>query len=72
MKNVVFETSENQMVLKINRKGFDERYLFSLLKRLQIEELAQKSDFDPSIENIADQIKQEWWDRNGEDFLKGV
>lgn len=72
MKNVVFETSENQMVLKINRKGFDERYLFSLLKRLQIEELAQKSDFDPSVENIADQIKQEWWDRNGEDFLKGV
>ena len=60
------------MVLKINKKGFDESYLISLLKRLQLEELAQKSDYDVNILSIAEQINQEWWERNEYSFLKGV
>jgi len=72
MKNLVIENKGNQMVLKINKKGFDENYLISLLKRLQVEELAQKSDFDPDILSIAEQINQDWWDKNEDRFLKGV
>lgn len=72
MKNLVIENKGDQMVLKINKKGFDENYLISLLKRLQVEELAQKSDFDPDILSIAEQINQDWWDKNEDRFLKGV
>jgi len=72
MKNLVIENKGDQMILKINRKGFDENYLISLLKRLQVEELAQKSDYNSDILTIAEQINQDWWDKNGENFLKGV
>lgn len=72
MKNLVIENKGNQVILKINKKGFDENYLISLLKRLQVEELAHKSDYHPDILSIAEQINQDWWDKNGEHFLKGV
>jgi hypothetical protein len=72
MKNLVIENNEDQMILKINKKGFDEYYLISLIKRLQLEELAQKSEFNSDIYSIAEQINQDWWDKNQEQFLKGV
>ena len=72
MENLVIENRGNQMILKLNKKGFDENYLISLVKRLQIENLAQKSGFKSNILSIAEQINQDWWNLNGEKFLKGV
>lgn len=72
MKNLVIENRGSQMILKLNKKSFDESYLISLIKRLQIEELAQKSEFTSDIIGIAEQINQDWWDNNGEQFLKGI
>jgi len=60
------------MILKLNKKGFDENYLIALVKRLQMESLAQKAGFDTSILSIAEEINQEWWNENGDEFLKGV
>jgi hypothetical protein len=72
MKNLTIENKGNQMIVKLNRKGFDENYLISLVKRLQIEELAQKSKFDSDILSIAEQINQDWWDNNADKFLEGI
>ena len=72
MKNIEIKNEGNQMILKLNKEGFDENYLISLVKRLQIEELAQKSEFNSDILSIAEQIDQDWWDENGEEFLKGI
>ena len=72
MKNLIIENKGNQMILTINKKGFDENYLISLLKRLQVEELAQKSEFNEDILNVAEQINQDWWDKNGEEFLNRI
>ena len=58
------------MIVKLNKKGFDENYLLFLVKRLQAEELVQKSGFTSDILDVAEQINQEWWDKNGEDFLE--
>jgi hypothetical protein len=44
--------------------------LISLVKRLQIEELAQESDFNPGILSMAEQINQDWWNKNSEKFPK--
>ena len=72
MDNLVIENKGDQMVLKLNKKGFDDNYLISLVKRLQLESLAQKSGFNSSILSVAEQINQDWWDENGEKFLKEV
>jgi len=60
MENLVIENEGNQMILKLNRKVFNENYLISLVKRLQVENLAQKSGFRPDILSIAEQINQDW------------
>jgi len=72
MDNLVIENKGDQMVLKLNKKGFDDNYLISLVKRLQLESLAQKSGFNSSILSIAEQINQDWWDENGQKFLEEV
>lgn len=72
MKNLIIENKGDQMILKLNKKGFDENYLISLVKRLQMESLAQKSGFNSSILGVAEQINQDWWNENGEEFLKEV
>ena len=72
MDNLVIENKGDQMVLKLNKKGFDENYLISLVKRLQMESLAQKSGFNSTILSVAEQINQDWWNENGETFLNEV
>lgn len=72
MENLVIENKGNQMILKLNKKGFDENYLITLVKRLHMESLAQKSGFSTSILNVAEQINQDWWIENGEKILKDV
>jgi hypothetical protein len=72
MDNLVIENIGDQMVLKLNKKGFDENYLISLVKRLQLESLAQKSGFNSTILSLAEQINQDWWNENGETFLKDI
>ena len=72
MENLVIENKGDEMILKLNKKGFDENYLISLVKRLQMESLAQKSGFNSSILTVAEQINQDWWNENGEKFLTDV
>ena len=72
MENLVIESKGNQMIFKLNKKSFDENYLISLVKRLQMENLAQKSGFSSTILNVAEQINQDWWNENGEKFLKDI
>jgi len=57
------------LILKSRQEGAKINYLISLVKKLQLENLANMADFDSFILNIAEQINQDWWDENGEKFL---
>jgi hypothetical protein len=72
MENLIIENKGDQIILKLNKKGFDENYLISLVKRLQVENFAEKSKFKTDILKIAEQINKDWWEVNGESFLKDV
>jgi hypothetical protein len=72
MENLVIENKGDQMILKLNKKGFDNSYLINLVKRLQVENLVEKSKFSTDVLTVAEQINQDWWEDNGESFLKDV
>jgi len=72
MRNLTIDTKGDKMILTLNRKGFDPNYIIALIKRLKLEELAQKSGFTDSVSALAEDLDQQWWDENGESFLKGV
>lgn len=72
MKSLVIENVDNEMILRLDKRSFDGDYLVSLVKRLQIEELTYKANLSDNILEEAEKINQEWWDKNREDFLKGI
>ena len=72
MESAIIKNRKDQMILTLKKKGFDDAYLISLVKRLQIEELAQKSNFKNDILGFADEINDERWNQHGDKFLKGV
>ena len=72
MENIVIKSNKDELVLKLNRQFFNSNYLIALVKRIQMEEIAQKSEFDPAILDLANEINQSWWEKNGDDFLKDV
>lgn len=72
MRNLKIDTKGDKMILTLNRKGFDQDYLIALIKRLQVEELAQKAGFTGKVEKVADELNQKWWDEHGDSFLTGV
>ncbi len=61
-----------EMFIRIDRNGFDESYLVSLVKRLELEVKAKEAEVSSEISKIADKINTDWWNKNGEDFLKDV
>lgn len=72
MENLVIENKGDQMILKLNKKGFDNSYLIHLVKRLQFENLVDRSKFSTDVLTVAEQINMDWWKNNGENFLKEV
>ena len=72
MNGLSIETIGREMVIRLNKDSFSDIYLLSLIRRLTLEELAKKADFDEKILEIAEEIDQQWWTQNGEEFLKDV
>jgi len=52
----------NELVIRLNRnrEDFSASYLLSLIRRLQLEELAQQAGFDEKVLEIAEEIDQQW------------
>ncbi len=72
MESTIIKNRKDEMILTLKKNKFDDEYLISLVKRLQIEELAQKSNFNSDILGLADKINDEWWNQHGDKFLNGV
>lgn len=72
MENLVIENIGNQLILKLNKKVFDKNFLISIVKKMELENLAIKSEFNQELMNIAEQINRDWWEANGDKFLEGV
>jgi hypothetical protein len=70
MQNIQIENKKNSLVLTINKKGLDRDYLIKLVKRLQTEDLIYKSELNEDILQIAEDVNNDWWNKNKEDFLK--
>ncbi|MDP5121732.1 MAG: hypothetical protein NWQ46_09070 [Spirosomaceae bacterium] len=72
MSSLTIENTGEEMLIRFNRNTFDNGYLLSLLKRLEIESTAQNAQFSVEIGQLADEIDSDWWEKNKDSFLKGV
>lgn len=69
MQAIEIQNQPDRYVISIAKSAMDKDTLLSLLQTLQLEQLAQKIDFDDSILELAEQINTGWWQANKERFI---
>ncbi len=62
-------TAEN-FIISIDKNFMDKVFLMKLLDKIRIEYLARKIAFDDSIEDLGEEIKQDWWEKNKARLLR--
>lgn len=70
MEAINIQSTEEKYVISIDKNAVDKDFLFDLLERLSIENLAQKINMDDSIIDLGEDIKKEWWQNNKDRLLK--
>ncbi len=65
-------STPEQFVISIDKKMIDKNALLFLLQRFWVEHLAQVVDFDDSITELGEEIKEDWWNKNQERILNRI
>ena len=72
MQAINVETTADRFLVSIDKNLITKEMLLRLLNQLRLESLAQRVDFDESIEDLGEEIKDSWWQQNKEQLLQGA
>lgn len=72
MRDFSIQSVGNQAVITVDLSFMDMESLNRIFQRLQTERLIQKANFSDDVEDIGTEIKEAWWQKNREQYLKGV
>ncbi len=53
----------------MNTSGMDDDQLVEMLRRIQVEYLAKRVNFEDSILELAKEINKDWWQKNKKRLL---
>lgn len=70
MNAINIQNQPDRYIISIDKKGVSQEFMLALLERLQVEQLAQKVDFDKSILTLGEEINANWWHQNKDRFIK--
>lgn len=70
MNAIDIQNQPDRYVISIDKKAVNQEFVLELLERLQLEQLAQKIDFDDSIQTLGEEINANWWQQNKQRFIK--
>jgi len=70
MSALQLTTTTDRFLISMDRKVIKRETLLRLLELFRLEMLAEKVDFDPSVEDLGEEILAEWWSKNKESYLK--
>ena len=66
---ISLKTTDNDFLIRIDKKSISQDVLLRLLEKINIEFLAQKIDFQEDIIELGEEIKADWWQKNKAWFL---
>ena len=72
MQAINVETTADRFLISIDKNLVTKEMLLKLLNQLRLESLAQRVDFDESIEALGEEVKDSWWQQNKERLLQGA
>ena len=69
MSHITFNSSSDRFIISIDKKAIDKDTLLRVIEQLRLEFLAQKVNFDLSIEELGEEITKNWWAGNKDRFI---
>ena len=69
MLAIEIQNQPDRFVISIAKNAMDKDALLHLLQNLQLEQLAQKIDFDDSLLELGNEINTGWWQTNKHRFI---
>ena len=72
MKAFSIEFKDQELIINMDTTGIPKDNLRKLIQRIRLEFLAQKADIDVDLGPFAEEINEQWWKLNRDEFLKNV
>lgn len=72
MEAINIQSTDKEVLIRLDKSDISTEALVKIVKRLQVEFLAQKAGFVGNLLDIAEEIDENWWKVNGEEFLKNI
>ena len=69
MQAIDLETTGDRFLISIDKNLVDKEFLLNLIEKIRLEHLAHKVDFDESVEELGEEIKADWWQKNKSKFI---
>ena len=69
MSTVKVKSSKDQFIISIDKDAINKESLLQFIENLRLESLAEKVDFDEDIEELGEEIKEDWWKKNKDRFI---
>lgn len=69
MSPLQLTATSDRFLISADRSAITRENLLRLLELFRLEMLAGKVDFDPSIEDLGEEIVADWWKKNKESYL---
>jgi hypothetical protein len=70
MQAIDLQTTNDKFLISIDKNSIDKEFLLNLIEKIRLEYLVRKVDFDESIEDLGEEIKADWWQKNKARFIK--
>lgn len=70
MQTIDLQTTEDKFLISIDKDSIDKEFLLNLIEKIRLESLIRKADFDENIEDLGEEIKADWWQKNKSKFIK--
>lgn len=64
MRAINLEVNEKDLLIRIDKNLIDKDILIELVDRLRLESLIKKADFSEEMEELGEEIKANWWEKN--------
>lgn len=69
MEAISVESGKDKWLITVDANALDKDFVISLVEKLRLEYLAQKTNFDEEIESFGEEIKTDWWNKNKDRLL---
>ncbi len=69
MSPFTFDSTGERFLISIDKNYINKGTLMLLLERFRIEHLAQKINLGEEVEELGEEIKKDWWDKNKSRFI---